>query len=70
MTLLATTVGSTLDLERTLKVWEGPVVMYAIGKVAAQSWFSTSALRYSAERGVLTPVRRTTAGYRIYVRRY
>lgn len=39
---------------------------YTIGQVAERSGFPASALRYYEEHGVLHPVDRTEAGYRIY----
>lgn len=39
---------------------------YTIGQVAERSGFSTSALRYYEEHGLLQPVDRTDAGYRLY----
>lgn len=39
---------------------------YTIGEVAERSGFSTSALRYYEHHGLLEPVARTAAGYRLY----
>lgn len=39
---------------------------YTIGRLADQVGFSTSALRYYEATGLLTPVGRTEAGYRLY----
>ena len=39
---------------------------YTIGEVADRSGFSSSALRYYEEIGLLTPAARTEAGYRTY----
>jgi DNA-binding transcriptional MerR regulator len=39
---------------------------YTIGQVAERSGFSTSALRYYEQHGLLDPVARTEAGYRLY----
>ena len=39
---------------------------YTIGQVAERSGFSASALRYYGQHGLLEPVGRTGAGYRLY----
>lgn len=39
---------------------------YTIGQVAERSGFSASALRFYEQYGLLTPVDRTEAGYRLY----
>ena len=39
---------------------------FTIGQVAERSGFSSSALRYYDHVGLLTPVARTGAGYRVY----
>lgn len=39
---------------------------FTIGQVAERSGFSTSALRYYEEHGVIAPIGRTAAGYRLY----
>jgi DNA-binding transcriptional MerR regulator len=39
---------------------------YTIGRLAARTGFTTSALRYYEGHGLLTPVARSAAGYRLY----
>ena len=39
---------------------------YTIGQIAERSGFTTSALRYYEGVGLLVPVGRTDAGYRLY----
>ncbi len=43
-----------------------PVSTYTIGQVAERSGFPTSTLRFYGQHGLLEPVGRTEAGYRIY----
>lgn len=44
----------------------GCMERYTIGQVAERSGFSSSALRYYEQHGLLEPVDRTEAGYRLY----
>ena len=39
---------------------------FTIGQVAERTGFSTSALRYYEELGLVAPATRTAAGYRLY----
>jgi DNA-binding transcriptional MerR regulator len=57
---------SPLDLRLGLNLYGGRVSTYTIGEVADRSGFSASALRYYEAIGLVEPVTRTDAGYRIY----
>ncbi len=47
--------------------WQAhPPAGLTIGELARRSGLNTSALRYYEEQGLLTPISRTPAGYRIY----
>jgi len=55
-----------LDFEPRFKVYRGPMAEIAISELARASGFSSSALRYYERVGLLQPVGRTPAGYRLY----
>jgi hypothetical protein len=54
-----------LDLEADTKVY-GAAVERTITEVAAEMGISSDALRYYERVGLLTPIGRTKAGYRLY----
>lgn len=54
----------TFDPGRSRTV--SPMGTYMIGEVAARSGFSASALRYYEGTGLVAPVARNAAGYRVY----
>lgn len=49
-----------------MKVYDRNMATYTIGEVAERCGFSASALRYYERHGILKPLGRTAAGYRLY----
>ena len=53
---------STLDLQVGSKAYRDPVTSYTIGETSRRTGFSSSALRYYEDIGLLAPSSRTKAG--------
>ncbi len=59
--------AAQLDLKANLKVYAAVMaVEIRIGQLAQQAEISRPTIRYYEEEGLLTPARRTSAGYRVY----
>lgn len=55
-----------LDLRFGSKVYGSILDTYTIGQVAGRTGFPASTLRFYEQHGLLAPVGRTDAGYRLY----